>query len=195
MRHTIEHLVSQIEPADRRERRHQQATLRWIRSDAPLFRTSAPSTPPQHLAVYTILLDEVTQSILLVDHIKAGLWVPPGGHVDVDEDPRETSVREVREELGIDVELHERMAGVPLFVSRTRTRGPGRHTDVTLWFVARGDRSQVLTVDPSESRGATWIGLHEGVGWSAPQFDPNMARFVVKLKAALAPRRQVQFLN
>jgi 8-oxo-dGTP pyrophosphatase MutT (NUDIX family) len=39
--------------------------------------------------------------ILLVDHVNAGLWLPPGGHVEVDEDPGLTARREIQEELGL----------------------------------------------------------------------------------------------
>jgi 8-oxo-dGTP diphosphatase len=34
--------------------------------------------PPMHLAVYVALLDKQSQAVLLVDHIKAGLWLLPG---------------------------------------------------------------------------------------------------------------------
>ena len=38
-------------------------------------------------------------------HDKLGMWLPPGGHVELDELPHVTARREVREELGLDVEL------------------------------------------------------------------------------------------
>jgi 8-oxo-dGTP pyrophosphatase MutT (NUDIX family) len=41
----------------------------------------------------------------LHEHDKLGMWLPPGGHVDRDELPHEAARREVREELGLDVEL------------------------------------------------------------------------------------------
>ena len=36
---------------------------------------------------------------------KFGMWLPPGGHVEADEDPVQAVLREVREETGLDVEL------------------------------------------------------------------------------------------
>jgi 8-oxo-dGTP pyrophosphatase MutT (NUDIX family) len=144
-----------------------------------------PVTPPQHLAVYFALLDERDRSLMLVDHIKAGCWLLPGGHVDDGEDPRTTVVREAQEELGIDVRFHERLGDHPFFLSVTKTRGPHTHSDVTMWFVLHGDRGQVVTPDPGEFRGVGWFGLDEPVDWTADHFDPHMARFVTKLSAAL----------
>ena len=43
--------------------------------------------------------------VLLVDHKKLKTWMPVGGHIELNEDPVEALVREVREESGLDVEL------------------------------------------------------------------------------------------
>jgi len=41
----------------------------------------------------------------LHEHDKLDMWLPPGGHVERDELPHVTARREVREELGLDVDL------------------------------------------------------------------------------------------
>lgn len=41
----------------------------------------------------------------LHEHEKLDMWLPPGGHIDRDELPHETAQREVREEIGLDVDL------------------------------------------------------------------------------------------
>jgi ADP-ribose pyrophosphatase YjhB (NUDIX family) len=38
-------------------------------------------------------------------HERLGMWLPPGGHLERDELPTGAAVREVREELGLEVEL------------------------------------------------------------------------------------------
>ena len=43
--------------------------------------------------------------VLLLIHKKLHIWLPPGGHIELDEDPNEAALREAKEETGIDVEL------------------------------------------------------------------------------------------
>ena len=43
--------------------------------------------------------------VLLHWHPKVRAWLPPGGHVDANEDPTEAVVREVQEETGLQVEV------------------------------------------------------------------------------------------
>ena len=106
MRDVVEALVRSIRPCDELEERHRLETLEWIASGAPLFRVRAPATPPRHLVSYFALFDPTARRMLLVDHRKAGLWLPSGGHGEENEHPRTTVEREAEEELGIDaVEL------------------------------------------------------------------------------------------
>lgn len=43
--------------------------------------------------------------VLLRMHDKYDMWLPPGGHVELDEDFVEAALREAKEETGLDVEL------------------------------------------------------------------------------------------
>lgn len=45
------------------------------------------------------------ERILLVYHKKLQKWLPPGGHVDNNELPTDTAVREAKEETGYDISL------------------------------------------------------------------------------------------
>jgi len=44
-------------------------------------------------------------STLLHWHKKVQEWLPPGGHVDPNEDPVQTTLREIKEETGFDAEI------------------------------------------------------------------------------------------
>jgi len=43
--------------------------------------------------------------VLLRKHDKYGIWLSVGGHIELDEDPNQAAVREVKEEVGLDIEL------------------------------------------------------------------------------------------
>lgn len=58
---------------------------------------------PQHLTASGMVICH--DRILLVHHRRIGAWVPPGGHVEVDELPHETAIREIEEETGVKVEI------------------------------------------------------------------------------------------
>lgn len=84
-----------------------------------------------------------------------GYWDIPGGFCDLDEHPADAAVREVQEELGIEVEL----AG--LLGMWMDTYGEGKHPDRTLniYYLARwsGQERPVLTLDLDEASSAEWF--------------------------------------
>ena len=47
----------------------------------------------------------IDNSILLHFHPKVKMWLPPGGHIELNEDPNQAVIREVYEETSIEVEL------------------------------------------------------------------------------------------
>jgi 8-oxo-dGTP diphosphatase len=71
-------------------------------------------------------------------------------------------------------------------VTVTQTRGPGSHTDVTLWFILQGDRQEEIRMDMREFSEVRWFGLGQQSEWPVSRFDPQMHRFAVKLTGALS---------
>jgi 8-oxo-dGTP diphosphatase len=129
-------LIEAIDPLDELETAHRADALEWARSNASLYRIKKPDVPDKHLVSYFAIFHPETNKILLQDHLLAQLWVPAGGHVDPDEDPAETVRREIIEELGMEADfIHDK----PQFITVTKTNGQGHHTDVSLWYVLRGD--------------------------------------------------------
>ena len=174
-------LVAAVRPLDARKAADQAGILAWIASGQPLFRTVPPDTPPKHLVVYFIPFDPARRCLLLGDHRKSGLWLPPGGHVEDGEDPRQAVIREAREELGIEAGAAE---GRPFFLTVTPTVGANSHLDVSLWFVLPVARDGTrIVADPGEFKRVRWLDLAQRGGWPADTYDPEMRRFAAKLAA------------
>lgn len=177
LREQIADLVRALRPYDALENDHLHQTLAWIASGAALFRTQKPATPPQHLVAYFALFDPSPRKLLLVDHKNAGLWLPSGGHVEVNEHPRTTVIREAREELAVDAQF---TWDEPFFLTVTETVGTvTRHTDVSLWYVLHGDCTVPLLYDPDEFYGIAWFDLD---ALPLSRTDPHLARFAAKLQ-------------
>lgn len=174
MRAKIRKEVELIEPLDAIELASKIDVLMWIDSGVELCRLEKPAIPPKHLVSYFAVIDG--EYILLVDHINAQLWLPTGGHVEPGEHPSATVLREAKEELSIDAEfLHDQ----PLFVTTTETVGKtAGHTDVSIWYVLRGDRTTELVFDTSEFHGIRWFHKDDV---PLDRTDKHMERFLKKL--------------
>ena len=180
MRSVIEEVISTLIPFDNIESQHIQETLAWIKSGSPIFRLQKPDIPPKHLVSYFILFDEKAQKILLVDHKKAQLWLPAGGHVEPDEHPQDTASRECLEELGIPADF---WCASPLFLTPTMTVGlTAGHTDVSLWYVLKGEEGASYLFDQGEFNTIRWFDFNE---IPFRKSDPHMKRFIQKLKESL----------
>ncbi|MFI6875360.1 NUDIX domain-containing protein [Streptomyces sp. NPDC050400] len=177
-----------IEPWDEQERAHLQSAAQWASSGAPLHRTRKPDVPAMHLVSYFAVHDEARHELLLVAHRKAGLWLPPGGHVEPGEDPWTTVVRECREELHLDAVASPLTGKQPFFVTVTPTRGPGSHTDVSLWYLLRASRDSVTSYDQGEFDGIRWLTETQILDEPLESMDPHMHRFTRKLRHRAHPR-------
>lgn len=174
MRTEIRQEVELIRPLDELEEISKADVLAWVDSGEELFRIEKPAVPPKHLVSYVAVVDD--EYILLVDHINAELWLPAGGHVEPGEHPRETALREVKEELAIDGEL---LSDQPLFLTVTETSGKtAAHTDVSLWYVLRSEFATDFTFDKSEFLSVRWFHKDD---IPLERTDPHMARFMKKL--------------
>jgi 8-oxo-dGTP pyrophosphatase MutT (NUDIX family) len=176
LRALIADIVRAIRPYDALEQEHLAMTIAWLESGAPFCRVAKPATPPQHLVSYFVLADLAASSVLLVDHKKAGLWLPSGGHVEPGEHPDATVRRELWEELRLPAHF---LFPQPIFLTVTQTVGShAGHTDVSLWYVLRGDSQQALQFDRDEFQQVAWFSI---AGLPLERSDPHMGRFAAKL--------------
>jgi 8-oxo-dGTP diphosphatase len=175
----VHDLVSALAPGDELEGRHRAGTLAWLTQTDDVYRRVKPDTPPRHLVSYVVPIDPYDGAVLLVVHRNAGLWLPPGGHLEDDEHPESAARRELTEELGLDGSV---VHPTPLFLTVTQTVGRyAGHTDVSLWFVATVPRNTPLTPDDDEFAGLRWWSRAELAQADPSHFDPHMARFLAKL--------------
>ena len=96
-------------------------------------------------------------------------WLTPGGEIEPDEEPLAAARREVREELGLELEMHG-----PVYTKQNQFEHMGEMRDNTdFYFVARcaaeAPRMQGVTADE--------IALMQEIQWwTAEEVDSALAR-------------------
>jgi 8-oxo-dGTP diphosphatase len=190
IRKKVSDLIDQVKPFDQIEQEQITDALAWIERGEEIFKIKSPDVPPKHLVSYSVLIDSKEKKILLLNHKKALLLLPSGGHVDKDEMPLETAKRELIEELGIDPKPLLENYGIPFFLSQITTVGlTAGHVDVDLWYLFEGDSTKSVNDNSEEFNrefsGYKWLSFEEILSTPIGNFDVNMHRFVEKLEAAL----------
>lgn len=180
MRQTIADLADSIMPHDLHEKKAIEFVKNWVASGVEIFRIAKPNIPNIHLVSYFVLIDQTTNQILLTDHKKAQLWLPPGGHVEINEHPKETAQREAQEELGIEAEF---LLENPLFLTLGQADSSGTiHIDVSFWYVLKGNVQEKLNYSLDEFHQIRWFNWKE---LPFSQAEPNLPRFVDKVISKL----------
>ena len=113
-----------------------------------------------HLTASAWIVDESFSSALLLHHGKLNKWLQPGGHVEEDADILTASMREAREETGVDVQPHsEQIFDVDIHEIPARPNEPAHfHYDIRFLLIA--DKAAPLLVS-SESKDLAWVAIDE----------------------------------
>lgn len=109
--------------------------------------------------------------VLLRKHDKYKIWLSVGGHIELHEDPTQAAVREVKEEVGLDITLDDSLLPSrtrdqtmdlipPYFLNRHRISDTHEH--VTLVYFAKAKTHQLkLTQGAEKSEDCKWFNQKE----------------------------------
>lgn len=110
------------------------------------------------------VVNPVDKKILLCHHQRFNRWVQPGGHIEDNELPEETALRETYEETGVRVKLlGERFPREddfirPLGIQRNRGKDGSLHVDITYVGIPL-DQDDVIEDDEIDR--CAWFSLEE----------------------------------
>lgn len=107
--------------------------------------------------------------VLLRKHDKYKIWLSVGGHIELDEDPVQAAIREVKEEVGLDVELigdkkyfaekdHQELLP-PRFMNRNRISDTHEH--ITLVYFAKSNTDKIVLSETEKSEECRWFTAEE----------------------------------
>lgn len=109
--------------------------------------------------------------VLLRKHDKYEMWMSVGGHIELDEDPNEAAIREVKEEVGLDIKLADDLLPPtkdaethrdlipPKFLNRNRINKTHEH--ITLIYFATSNSDKVTQGETETSEAIHWFSDKE----------------------------------
>ena len=127
----------------------------------------------KHFTASALVLNE-EKKVLLIYHKKLNVWLYPGGHVENNETPDETVIREVLEETGLNVEivgekdnsLADKEADVsvlynPYAVLCELINGKLPHYHIDLIYICRAKDFSNIEYNKEEAKGIDFFGKKE----------------------------------
>lgn len=104
--------------------------------------------------------------VLLRMHEKYDIWLPPGGHIELDEDPEQAALREVKEETGLEVVLWEGNKKFSIEKERVRELIPPvslhrhatspTHEHINLAYFATSTTDELAPAPEESQEGLRW---------------------------------------
>lgn len=152
----------------------------------------------RHFTATGIVLHQ--DSVLLIEHAKLGWWMPPGGHLDPDEDPVQAVLREVREETGLECEIiapqpfaHDAVQVLPapftILVEDVPERGQTvQHIDC-IYILRPAADPTALTAQEEEVTGLCWVPIGQVGDLPTPPELPALIRAAAESTITLSAGR------
>ena len=160
--------IAALDPVDERERVSIESALAAL---ARLPRPFDEHADPTHVTASAIVIG--ARGVLLHRHKRLGIWMQPGGHVDVDEAPELAAVREVAEETGLTV--HH--AGEPVIVHVDVHDAAKGHVHLDLRYLLTGDDRDPAPPE-GESPDVAWFDWDAALAAA----DPGLAGGLRKVR-------------
>jgi 8-oxo-dGTP pyrophosphatase MutT (NUDIX family) len=124
--------------------------------------------------------------VLLRHHDKYHKWLSVGGHIELNEDPNQAAVREVKEEVGLDVNLVADLKPIttlrdgyaelipPVFMNRHSINDNHEHTALT--YFATSDTQKIKL----ESESDRWVWLNKEELEAMSGLQPEIKYYATK---------------
>jgi 8-oxo-dGTP pyrophosphatase MutT (NUDIX family) len=111
------------------------------------------------------------RKVLLIDHKQLKLWLPIGGHIELDEDPEEALFREIEEECGLGVEINAEKPDVvspgtkwlyrPEYLDIHNINDSHKHMAFTYFLKANSDKVRLAELEHNQIKWFTKDELEE----------------------------------
>lgn len=133
----------------------------------------------RHFCCFFVPLHVPTKSIYLAHHIKAGGWIPPGGHIDPDETPESTVTREFQEELSFKLtdEVMSLFNISPVYIEHPKTCEV--HYD--FWYTVLCKKQTPFVYEKKEFHDAGWFPIEKAIQISKRDNEKNMLEKIKNL--------------
>lgn len=131
--------------------------------------------------------------VLLRFHDKYNIWLSVGGHIELNEDPNQAAVREVKEEVGLDVELfgdaqlpkvnsaNYKELIPPAFMDIHKISETHRHIGMRYFAKAFSDK----VVEPEGEKSGGWKWMTKDEILAATDIDELIKFYALKALEAL----------
>jgi len=120
------------------------------------------------------IIDYVVETFVVFDnkvllrlHDKYNIWLSVGGHIELNEDPNQATIREVKEETGLDIVLYDKLLPFkhsdkkykelipPFFLNIHKISDTHQH--VAMVFFAKANTAKIIEKSSEKSGGWKWM--------------------------------------
>lgn len=132
--------------------------------------------------------------VLLRKHDKYKKWLSVGGHIELNEDPNQAAIREVKEEVGLNIKLDERLKPsyqkddtielIPPYFLNRHTVEPNHEHVISVYFATSSTDKISQPTKDEQSKECRWFTKEE-IEKNA-EIIPNIKFYALKALEKLA---------